>query len=163
MGADIWGWVETREPGTNQWDAAFEIHDIVYRHYGMFASLFGLRNGDTTVSETGRFRAIAAGRGAPPGASASFVEDRDGYGGAVGETWALWSELAAVNWDEEGEYYIDDEPPHAVYDEPGVGRRRERRGDYLKGGWADLFSGMASLSEQFGAENVRLAVYFDQG
>lgn len=163
MGADIWGWVETRKPGSEQWDAAFEIHDIVYRQYGMFASLFGLRNGDETVSATGRFRAIAAGRGAAPDASAAYLEDLDSYGGGVGETWVLWSELAEVDWDEEGEYYIGDEPPHFVYSEPGPGRRRERRGDYLNGGWVDLWQGMASFAEQFGAENVRLAIYFDQG
>lgn len=41
MGTDIYGWVETRDPGSEWWDAAVRIHDIVYRQYGMFASLYG--------------------------------------------------------------------------------------------------------------------------
>jgi hypothetical protein len=44
----------------------------------------------------------------------------------------------------------------------GPASRRERRGDYLKGGWATLFQLMALLAEQFGADNVRLSVWFDQ-
>ena len=74
----------------------------------------------------------------------------------------LWSELATIDWDEVGEEYIGDEAPHYVYAEPGPDRRRERRGDYLNGGWATLFKLMAELAEQFGADNVRLSVWFDQ-
>lgn len=127
----------------------------------MFASLFGVRNGGSGTTEDGEFRAIAAGRGMPPSASDYFEEQWRNSGG-VGVTWVLWSELAAINWDEEGECYIEDAPPHYVQAEPGPGRRRERRGDFLNGGWATLFKMMALLAEQFGAENVRLAVWFDQ-
>lgn len=162
VGADIYGWVEIRDPGDEGWEAAIRIHDIVHRQYGMFASLFGVRNGsDAAATKAGRFRAIAPGRGAPPGASGWYNEDREGSG-AAGETWVLWRELAAIDWDEQGEYYIGDEPPHIIYEEPGPARRRERRGDYLLGGWATLFKLMALLAEQFGAENVRLSVWFDQ-
>jgi hypothetical protein len=163
MGADIWGWVETREDVDQWWQSAIRIRDIVYRQYGMFASLFGLRNGNHgTVTEVGRFRAIAPGRGAPPQASGWYTEERDAYGGAVGETWVLWSELAVIDWEEEGEDYLSDEPPHVVWSTPGPARRRERRGDYLNGGWATLLKLMALLAEQFGADNVRLSVWFDQ-
>jgi hypothetical protein len=89
MGTDIYGWVETREPDSAWWDSAIRIHDIVYRQYGMFASLFGLRNGDSEVTEIGRFRAIAPSRGKPPGASEFYVYELDTYGGGVGETWVL--------------------------------------------------------------------------
>jgi hypothetical protein len=160
VGADIYGWVETRRPGREWWNSAIRTHDIVYRQYGIFAGLFGVRNGGSEATEDGRFRAIAPGRGSPPGASGNYEEERDAYGGAVGETWVLWSELAAIDWDEEGEEYIGNDD--RVYYEPGPGRRRERRGDYLNGGWATLFKMMALLAEQFGAENVRLAVWFDQ-
>jgi|GEM_PF-1402230 hypothetical protein len=147
MGADIHGWVETRvAEGEEWWEAAIRIHDIVHRQYGMFASLFGLRNGaPSVISAVGRFRAIAPARGAPPGASYYYEQDRDNYGGAVGETWVLWSELASIDWDEKG-----------------TGELRERRGDYLNGGWATLFKMMEQLAEQFGADNVRLSVWFDQ-
>ena len=162
MGADIYGWVETREPGSEWWDSAIRIHDIVYRQYGMFASLYGVRNGGNAVTEVGRFRAIAPGRGKPPGASQFYAEEFDRYGVGVGETGVLWSELAVIDWNEEGELYIGDEPPHYVSAETGPDRRRETRGDYLNGGWATLFKLMAELAEQFGADNVRLSVWFDQ-
>lgn len=161
MGADIYSRVETRTPGSEWWDSAIRIHDIVYRQYGMFASLFGVRNGGNGPTAVGRFRAIAAGRGAPSRASEFYAEEVDSHGGGVGETWVLWSELATIDWDEEGEMYIGDEPPHLVSVEPGSGRRRERRGDYLNGGWATLFTLMAALAKQFGADNVRLSVWFD--
>lgn len=90
------------------------------------------------------------------------MEEFDSYGGGVGETWVLWHELAAIDWNEEGELYIEVEPPHRVCDEPALGRRRERRGNYLNGGWATLFTLMRVLAEQFGADNVRLSVWFDQ-
>lgn len=158
MGADIYGWVETREPGSEWWDSAIRIHNIVYRQYGMFASLFGVRNYGNGATEVGRFRAIAPGRGTPPGASKYYLDECDESN--VGATWVLWSELAAIDWDEQGEEYIDDSG--VVHGGPGTGRRRERRGDYLNGGWATLFKLMAVLAEQFGADNVRLSVSFDQ-
>lgn len=161
MGTDIYGWVETRESGSAWWDSAIRINDIVYRQYGMFASLFGVLNGGEKVTDIGRFRAIAPGRGRPPGASQFYVEEYDSYGGGIGETWVLWSELAAIDWDEEGEQYIETEPPQRISVEPGPGRRRERRGDYLNGGWATVFNLMSTLAEQFGTDNVRLSVWFD--
>ena len=160
MGTDIYGFVETREPGSEWWDSAIRIHDIVYRQYGMFASLFGVRNGGSDATEAGRFRAIAPDRGAPPGVSEFYTYERENLGG-VGETWVLWSELAAIDWDEEGDFYIGIDPPHIVSVEPGPGRRRERRGDYLNGGWETLFKMMALLAVQFGEDNVRLSVWFD--
>lgn len=79
------------------------------------------------------------------------MDERDNYGGQVGETWLLWSEIAAIDWDEEG--LIEELTPQL---------RPERRGDYLRDDWATLFKLMAVLAEQFGANNVRLSVWFDQ-
>jgi hypothetical protein len=166
---DIYGWVETRSPPEVYWDAAIQIRHIVHRQYGMFASLFGVRNTSRTstsgyigngVTTVGRFRAIAPGRGVPEGASEQYAETFDSAG--IGATWVLWSELAAIDWEEEGEDYLDEGPPHEVHAEPGPGRRRERRGDYLHGGWVTLFELMRVLAEQFGADNVRLSVWFDE-
>ena len=149
---------------------AIQIYDFVRRNYGMIASLFGVRNEGYEVREGSdwwenkvyRFWAIAPRRGVPPGASPAYQEEHESLA-PVSETWALWSELAAIDWDEEGAFYIGEEPPHIEYDEPGPGRRRERRGDYLHGGWATLFEQMAHLAEQYGADNVRLSVWFDEG
>ena len=161
MGADIYGWVETRRPGSEWWDSAIQIHHIVYRQYGMFASLFGVRNGGEGATAVGRFRAIAPGRSMPDDASVfcwdEFVADQ-----GLHATWVLWSELAAINWEEEGKSYLDEVSPDLVYVKSAPGRRHERRGDYLSGGWATLFKLMATLAEQFGADNVRLTVWFDQ-
>jgi hypothetical protein len=97
MGADISGWVEIRRPKWECWEAAIRIHDIVERNYGTFASLFGVRNwgeGPTSDSdyertlEHGRFRAIAPGRGEPPGASEHYRNERH-FRSLVGETWIL--------------------------------------------------------------------------
>lgn len=161
MGADIHGWVEFRKSGDEWWEAIIRIDELVYRSYANFASLFGVRNGGyREATAIGRFRAIAPGRGAPPHASAIYRVERGEYGVAVGETWALWTELAEIDWDEEGEQYVGDDD--FAYSEPGPGRQRERRGDYLNGGWATLFKLMAVLAEQFGPENARLSVWFDQ-
>jgi hypothetical protein len=157
MGVDIHGWVEIRPPKWEWWTAAIRIDDIVQRNYAMFASLFGIRNyrdfGDApnldpehaSAREHGRFRAIAPGRGEPPRASEHYSRERN-VGDVVGETWVLWSELAVIDWAEEGENLIE----------------HERRGDHLNGGWDALFKLMEILAGQFGAENVRLAVSFDQ-
>jgi hypothetical protein len=169
VGADIYGWVEIRRPDSEWWDAAICIDDIVQRQYGMFASLFGVRNWvgvrdvvpeKERTLEHGCFRAIAPGRGEPQRASEYYRSERGDREDVVGETWVLWSELAVVNWDEEGEDYIDEEGLRCG--EPGPGRRHERRADYLTGGWATLLKLMEILAGQFGAENVRLAVWFDQ-
>jgi hypothetical protein len=160
MGTDIYGWVEIHQAGWPEWDGAIRIDDIVQRAYGMFASLFGVRNGDPEhVTAVGRFRAIAPGRGMPPDVSPSYPRETT-HG--EGQSWALWSELAAIDWEEEGERYIVEEWPGRMYSEPGPGRRRERRGDYFASGWETLFRLMEVLAEQFGADNVRLSVWFDE-
>ena len=97
--------------------------------------------------------------GYPQGVSWFYMDRYDDS--CVGATWVLWSELAAIDWDEEGDGFIENESPF-VYAESGPGRRLERRRDYLNGGWATLFELMAVLAKQFGVENVRLAVWFDQ-
>jgi hypothetical protein len=159
MGADINGWVEVRKSGSEWWEGVIRIKHIVHRQYGMFASLFGVRNGEHGAATAhGSFHAIAYDRGTWRSASGAYATEVEG----VGATWALWSELAAIDWEEEGRLYVDDEPPHTVYGDPGPGRHLERRGDYFNGGWVTLFRLMEALAEQFGADNVRLSVWFDQ-
>jgi hypothetical protein len=107
VGADIYGWIETREAGSEWWDSAIRIHDIVYRYYAMFASLLGVRNGDPeNVTADGRCRAIAPGRGAPLHPSQYYALESHG----AGQTWALWSEFAAIDWEEEGKRYTAERP-----------------------------------------------------
>jgi hypothetical protein len=88
MGTDSSGWVEVKRAPDESWTALMPIDSIVYRSYGMFASLFGIRN------QGHYFRPIAARRGMPPDATGLFKSEHDAYGGAVGTTWVLWSELS---------------------------------------------------------------------
>ena len=161
MGTDISGWVDIHTNVSDGWAATIRVDDIAHRSYGMFASLFGVRNGGEGATAVGRFRAIAPGRSMPDDASVfcwdEFVADQ-----GLHATWVLWSELAAIDWEEEGKSYLDEASPHLVYVKSAPGRRHERRGDYLSGGWATLFKLMATLAEQLGADNVRLTVWFDQ-
>lgn len=151
MGADIYGWVEVKHPniGHEHWHAVVMIEDLVDRSPGMFRSLFGHRN-------HGEIRPIAKGRGLPPDASVevkSACEDD----GAVGTTWILWSEIAAIDWDEE-----ETEMPlldiDALYYTPAEPARRK---DYLVEGWGTLFKIMEVLAAEYGPEGVRLSVWFD--
>lgn len=156
MGTDIHGWVEIRDlERGNWWSGVISVRSFVHRSYGMFASLFGERNMGN------EFRPIAAQRGAPEGISDEYAEARVGYGESaeIGETWILWSELAAVDWEEEGQLYLGEDGN--VHSYPAPGRRRERRKDYLVGTWALLLEMMALLARDYGAENVRLVVWFD--
>src|SRR5258706_10512639 len=126
----------------------------------MFASLCGIRN-------YGRFRPTAEGRGAPDNCSNEFhAEWQDGRG-LVGTTWVLWSEIAAIDWDEEEQ---DEEPDEKEAQEesemsatlspiPSVDLLPDRyhRRDYLRGGWVMLFKLMELLATEYGADGVRLS------
>ena len=176
MSIEIYGWVETRYlQNFEPWDAAIRIYALVLpRNYEMFASLFGVKNnGDVYATEHGRFRAIAPGRGKPPGASHWYLAEREEWEAnltpVVNESWVLWSEIAAVDWNEEANdyledgfhHYVDANGEHHVALESQPGWRPERRGDYLTDGWATLFKLMAELAEHYAPYNIRLSVWFD--
>jgi hypothetical protein len=158
MGADISGWVEVEEvyeSGNHtfgEWHGVIKIDDLVHRSYGMFGSLFGWRNGYG-------FRPIVNVRGAPEDQSEEYFLAKQSFG-QEGATWISAIELASVDWNEEGDHYLD-ETTHTVEGEPGPGRRRIRRGDYLNGGWAILIDFIDRLAKEYGAEHVRLLVWFD--
>jgi hypothetical protein len=155
MGVDISGWVEFEpDDAPGYWQPLIRIDDLVHRSYGMFASLVGVRN------NTHGFQPIAPNRGEPPHCSWLYKQDRAEAGGVVNETWVLWSELLAVDWDEEGQAFIDEEGK--VRSTPERGGKRERRKDYLHSGWAALVEMMRIAAQRFGADNVRLSVWFDQ-
>jgi hypothetical protein len=131
MGIDIQGWVEIDKPyvweGKPQpnWYGVIQVQSLVERSYPMFGSLFGYGDGYGFIP-------LAADRGVPQDALDAYWQWHEIFGGAH-TTWVLLTELAAVDWDEEGEDYID-ETTMQVVDGPGIGRRRQRRGDYLSSG-----------------------------
>jgi hypothetical protein len=113
----------------------------------MFSSLFGRQN-------TGQFQSVAAKRGMPPNPSEDFLVEYAEYGGGVGTTWITWSELTVIDWDEQENplYYGGGQVPDPLH----------RRVDYIAGGWTTLFDMMEVLAAAYGAENVRLSIWFDQ-
>jgi hypothetical protein len=164
MGVDLSGWVEIRDHRWGEWHGVIRIDSLVHRSYGMFASLFGLRN-------YGRFRPTAEGRGVPDDWSSEFhAEWRDGRGN-VGTTWVLWSEIATIDWDEEEQEKEKDEedeqeesgqsttPSPIPLVHPTINKHHRR--DYLRGGWVTLFKMMELLAADYGADGVRLSVWFD--
>jgi hypothetical protein len=87
MGTDIVGWVEMKP--VEDWIGALRIDAFVGRHIHGFGSMF---------LEEGLFPPIAKGRGLPQDISEdgrrSYPEENWGH------TWALWREIAAIDWDE---------------------------------------------------------------
>jgi len=101
MGTDLIGWVEIRRPDHVTWDGVLRIGPIVGRTYGMFGSLFGVRNED-------EFLPIASNRGIPPDASVEVEKElEDLGGGAVAPTWLLWAEIQSIDWAEVGQEPIE--------------------------------------------------------
>lgn len=149
MGTDISGWVEVRAPVTDQdprWRAVVRIDWIVSRNYGMFGSLFGVRN------DYG-FRPIAPSRGLPHDVSSELK----GYGDAPLESspewvsWITWREIREIDWGEQGEDPL-----------PGKGRTEHaRREEVVTRGWRTLLDIMEVLARQFEDDGVRLVVWFD--
>jgi hypothetical protein len=161
VGSDISGWVEIRDREWGEWHGVIRICYLVHRSYGMFASLFGIRN-------YGRFRPTAEGRGAPDNCSNEFhAEWQDGRG-LVGTTWVLWSEIAAIDWDEEEQDEEKDEADEkeesGQSNSPGPTTlvhpiiQPYHRHDYLRGDWATLFKMMELLAADYGEDGVRLSV-----
>jgi hypothetical protein len=157
MGTDIRGWIEVFEVFdqprdlSGAWRAAVRIDNIVERNYGMFGSLFGVRN------DYG-FRPIAAERGVPFGISSDLVRyyempadpaDR-GPDWALSPTWISQRELQSVDWQELGEQPEPGTPP-------GPLRRRE---EVVTPGWRTVLDIMEVLARQFGDDGVRLVVWF---
>jgi hypothetical protein len=148
MGTDISGWVEViheRSDGYRQWLGVIKIDWVVDRSYGMFGNLFGHRN-------EGEFAPIAASRGLPADAS-DEVQYALVYYNVVDPTWILWSEITAIDWEEEGQ---SDTIGGVEFG------HRVRREETLTSGWSTLWDLMEVLADRYGDSNVRLTVWFDQ-
>lgn len=151
LGTDIYGWIEVYTPEIypgcpRRWTAVVRIDEIVTRNYGIFGSLFGARN------DYG-FRPIAPARGIPDDVSGELQE----YGdvppdpGSWPPSWIMWREISEINWDEFGTH------PAPGRDVTELARRR----DALSPGWQTALDIMGLLARQFGADSVRMVVWFD--
>jgi hypothetical protein len=180
MGTDIGGWVEVKQ--YTSWYGVIRVQDILDRHYDMFGCLFGVRN-------YAGFVPVVEQRGMPDDASHE-VKDDWWHTISKAHTWISWEEIRGIDWDEPAEkldqrvhYYQRDEngewrfyqkaaggyPPHIKVDKEqaieidGILYKVERmvRRDALVYQWEFLFKMMEMLAERYGAENVRLVVWFD--
>lgn len=125
------------------WAALVRIDRLVERNYGMFGSLFGVRN------DYG-FRPISPTRGvpddSPPELERWGEEPEPPWEGEP--SWITWGEIRAIDWDERG-------------DKPRPGEALGlRRSDVLTPGWATALDLMEVLAKRFGDEGVRMAVWF---
>jgi hypothetical protein len=148
MGTDIHGVLEVKED--EQWldvgklDTDFPIH----RLYLPFSFLFGVRGDD---------EGIAPRRGIPDDATKAVKDEAlstyrewskegspDGYDmpSYHSQTWVGWNEIAHLDFAsiKPSEYY----PMQTFGDD-----------------WLDLFDHMRTLATKYGADNVRLVVWFD--
>lgn len=101
MGTDIWGWIETRDIDDEKWIAVTPLFfPLDHRNYDIFGSLFGVRN-------LAGFRPIAPARGLPEDCSdevrQAFEKANATFPGEFfGATWITWSEIKAIDGEEQG-------------------------------------------------------------
>jgi hypothetical protein len=106
VGIDITGWVEIKTPWSESWLPIIgHVGVLVGRNYDAFGCLFGVNN-------YAHFAPIAAERGLPDNLSEQLKQENEklvrvfgpfGQGAFFLPSWVLWSELKAVDWDEEAE------------------------------------------------------------
>jgi hypothetical protein len=138
MGCDIHGYVEVRIDESFNWDFVMRDPDREdTRWYALFGELFGVRIPDNFVVNP-KF----ADRGLPDKLSDDVKEYYNFWKeDAHSESWVSWQELKS---------YLE-----STHD-----------GDYQHGAWysewyAVLFDCMEIHAKQYGAENVRWVVWFD--
>ena len=165
MGCDIHGWVEVALPKHiihvlnrvlnhfelekvalprylkdndkyRLWVPVLQIDYVVGRNYCMFGNLFGVRNYKL-------FEPIAAGRGIPDDVSDLVRNDYEGWGpDAHSESFITYKEVKSIDWNEKGK----------------VGVKRKK---CLTEDWKMVFKVMKFLAREYGDDNVRLVVWFD--
>ncbi|MFC1403549.1 MULTISPECIES: hypothetical protein [Streptacidiphilus] len=149
MSTDISGVIECR-PGARPWgpddeDSVWEVGIDLFllnrgNAYVGLACLFGIRN-------SFGFHPLAQDRGFPEDASTGLQGAFAGYGGphdVHGTTWLTWAELETTDWQET--------------DASGARTRASAAG--IDTDWGRVWKVMRILSENHGAENVRLVVWF---
>lgn len=102
MGWDVVGFIECRQQNAQSqetnWTGVKNLYPLYQgRNYDSFGCLFGWKN-------FAHFRPIAEGRGLPSDVSPETREDYENFGKeAAGATWVNWSEIKAIDWEEESE------------------------------------------------------------
>ncbi|MFI6921860.1 hypothetical protein ACIBIZ_18090 [Nonomuraea spiralis] len=155
MGTEIYGYIEARHPPAHEdwyegdpWTAVsiplYPLYDE--QDYESFACLFGVRDRLGWVP-------VAPGRGLPPDVSEPVRTDYEHAArldAAVhGCTWISWAELRDLDM--------------TVRPGTGPADAAPTRLDVLgpETGWGPVLGVMAALARRFGADGVRLVVWFD--
>ena len=189
MGVDIHGWIEVKAP-IDEWRGVVKLDGIgPNQRYDLFGCLFGVMNlvnfrpiaperglpADLSHEATGELVRWSEEWGQEP----------------CWPTWITGSEIVAVDWDEESEKadsriheYKRREDGELVFERKSVSRQdspaarlkegeilevgdivykaeKIRRKDTVSGNWQLLFKLMATLSDHYGQESVRMVVWFD--
>ena len=160
MGCDITGWVEFsnttwrhRQVEGARWLPVLDAGFLLGRNYDLFGSLFGVRNATD-------FAPVAADRGLPTDLSELTRRDAE-YEAYHSHTWVTWEELAAVDWDELAMKWGDEfSRIRGDLDPDGRPEMISRR-QTLNADWHLLMEMAAPLVRQYGADRVRLVLWFD--
>lgn len=122
MGTDVYGWVEFRNPVSEQRDSIIKLDSLLDdRNYEVFAWLFGIcRKQDIPMRWD--FVTVAFERGLPPDVSDDAATEYADISQripqeAFGATWISWREMQTVDWDEP----IEDRIIETYNDKPGGG------------------------------------------
>jgi len=188
MGTDIHGWVEIRTSDRAAWSPTADVTDFIPTRRSLaFAVIFGAR---FDVD----FPPLVPKRGLPPDVSLEVRElatpdeepDKEGMqrGLQRGENWeahshtfAIWAELARLEWSDPKCYgWNDTSGVWKVVIRPTdwdkteiylkVGGRNVRTGNDITlrdafSVFEMLFNQMKALAATYGADNVRVVVWFD--
>jgi hypothetical protein len=149
MGTDIAGWVEVLQD--TGWQGVIRVWPLVEREYGVFGSLFGVRNEDDFVP-------AFPSRGVPDDASTEVLDELRKMGDlAVGATWTLWDEIRHLEWDEKGNsltrravIWEEDEGPlpgsDSTWQDEGERWHLRRASRTVEGVYEDFYRGKSSQS-----------------
>jgi hypothetical protein len=164
MGCDITGWVEfsdrERDLGHAEgarWLPVLDAGFLLGRDYNLFGSLFGVRNATD-------FAPVAADRGLPTDLSEVAGRDTDFtfyHTFYHSHTWVTWEELAAVDWDELAMNWGDEFSRMRGDPDPNVRPEMISRRQTLNADWHLLMEMAEPLVRRYGADRVRLVVWFD--
>lgn len=137
MGTDAHGWIELRtEPGLF-WRPIVLIDTLPFRDYVVFGSIFGVASGSSDPMR----EPFAADRGIPADVSAYVKSEIQTEGaGQFHHSWVLWSEVQNT-W-----LATDAKSPLSAP---------------LSVEWLALRGMMSALAESYGADNVRLVIWFN--
>jgi len=154
MGCDIHGWVEVKKDYLDWWIGIIKIDWIADRNYTMFACLANVRNYDNV-------KPISEPKGIPKDVSDEAKEDIEGWGvDGHSHTWLTWKEIKEYDW-YNNKYY-----EHRVIEFTKDGIKKVKpewksMKEAISSGWQLLFDLMERLAKEYGDENVRLVIWFD--